>query len=264
MSIIDPTLAARVSVEGVPLSADLAEPKLRTLDQVEDELTGVSLALYEEQLDTARLRLALKSAQRGRRELRELLDSPPSFDEIEARVRVSEERERLRARVAELEAERHSTNEALDDAVQSLRANGDRLTALEAQAAAEECRCPEPAPLCEGCPCKCHAGQAKASADKLTRLFAPTQALREDPHDSPLHHAYRIPHDLPPLGGTSVTTLIEPSACRWCRVPKPEHMQRWTPPSAGGPGWHQWEQPTDAQILARMKGRRAARKGGAS
>ncbi|WP_393075083.1 hypothetical protein [Streptomyces sp. LN704] len=154
MSIIDPALAARVAETGVPLSADLAEPKVRTLDQVEDELTGVSLSLYEEELETARLRLALKSAQRGRRELRELLDSPPSPDEIDSRVRAFEERERLRARVAELEtqrkadhetwqhdletarsereataariaeleSERHVTNEALDDAVQALRA----------------------------------------------------------------------------------------------------------------------------------------------
>jgi hypothetical protein len=33
----------------------------------------------------------------------------------------------LRARVAELEAERHSTNEALDDAVKALRANADAV-----------------------------------------------------------------------------------------------------------------------------------------
>lgn len=42
------------------------------------------------------------------------------------------------------------------------------------------------------------------SADKLTRLLAPTQALQlEDPHESPLHHRYRTPHDLelPPLDG---------------------------------------------------------------
>jgi len=37
---------------------------------VEDELTGVRLSLYEEELENARLRLALASAQRGRRELR--------------------------------------------------------------------------------------------------------------------------------------------------------------------------------------------------
>jgi len=40
--------------------------------------------------------------------------------------------------------------------------------------------------------------------DGITRLTAPTQALRvslEDPHDSPLHRDWRIPHDLPELGG---------------------------------------------------------------
>jgi len=42
----------------------------------------------------------------------------------------------LRARVAELEAERHSTNEALDDAVQELRARRDEDSA--------KCRCDEP------------------------------------------------------------------------------------------------------------------------
>lgn len=55
------------------------------------------------------------------------------------------ERDKLTTRVAELEAERHSTNEALDDAVQALRAR-----------------------------------ETARSADKLTRLLAPTQALRED------------------------------------------------------------------------------------
>lgn len=154
-------------------------PGPRTADVVEDELTGANLSLWEEEQTTARLRLALKSAQRGRRELRELLDSPPSPDELDARAARFEEWERLRARVseletqrqadhetwqhdlrtarsereasaariAELEGERHSTNEALDDAVQALRAR--------------------PVP------------DAARSADRLTRFFAPTQALRE-------------------------------------------------------------------------------------
>lgn len=40
------------------------------------------------------------------------------------------------------------------------------------------------------------------SADKLTRLMAPTQALSlEDPHDSPLHHSYRVGRYLPETGG---------------------------------------------------------------
>jgi len=51
-----------------------------------------------------------------------------------------------------------------------------------------------------------------------------------------------------------VTT--DPSACRWCGISKREHMQRWTPPSKGGPGWHQWIQPTQDQTKARMIARR--------
>ncbi|MGW1497519.1 hypothetical protein ACWCQW_02825 [Streptomyces mirabilis] len=141
--------------------------------------------------------------------------------------RKNEALKKLRARVAELETERHSTNESLSEAAEALRENRDRIAELERQIAAEECRCPEPAPLCEGCRCKCHAEQVEASADRLTRLFAPTQALREepaaevvpprvqamralldgqraaveDPHDGPLHHSYRVPRDLPQLGG---------------------------------------------------------------
>ncbi|MFF6903459.1 hypothetical protein [Streptomyces hydrogenans] len=45
-----------------------------------------------------------------------------------------------------------------------------------------------------------------------------------------------------------------PSGCRWCGVGHYGHAQRWKP----GAGWHTWEQPTDAQILARMRARRSA------
>lgn len=61
-------------------NAELAAAELRTLDVVEDELTGARLSLWEEEQESARLRSALESARRGRRA--------------------------LRARVAELEAER--------------------------------------------------------------------------------------------------------------------------------------------------------------
>lgn len=37
--------------------------------------------------------------------------------------------------------------------------------------------------------------------DGLTQMFAPVAALREEPHDSPLHHDYRLGRDLPELGG---------------------------------------------------------------
>jgi hypothetical protein len=200
------------------------------LDQARDDVMGACLARWEEEQDNARLRLALASAKRGRSQLR------AQVAELEAQ----RERRRVRLvalqndalnmrgtlspngednkvpftlgetltpavewlinRVAELEAERHSTNEALDDAVQALRA--DRAEPAKGPSAAE-------------------------SADKLTALFAPTQVLREesyaeaatprvqamralldgqraaveDPHDGPLYHSYRVSRDLPETGG---------------------------------------------------------------
>lgn len=103
------------------------------------------------------------------------------------------ELETLRARVAELEAERHETNEALDDAVQELRAR-------------QSCPCPpvdQPGPHQLGCPlAEVPRPSVEESADRLTAFFAPVAALREvssreEPHDSPLHQEHRIPHDLP-------------------------------------------------------------------
>ena len=40
-----------------------------------------------------------------------------------------------------------------------------------------------------------------AQVRKLRNLLAGQRAAVEDPHDSPLHHAYRVPRDLPELGG---------------------------------------------------------------
>lgn len=104
---------------------------------------------------------------------------------------VAAELESLRAEVAALRDERHSTNEALDDAVKALRA-------LE----------------------------RPSGPDALMRVFAPKQALRpeeraaresdpgrraawrmlagrpaEGEHYAAVHHAYRTPRDLPELGG---------------------------------------------------------------
>lgn len=45
-----------------------------------------------------------------------------------------------------------------------------------------------------------------------------------------------------------------PAACRHCPHEKRDHMQRWTT----GVGWHQWTQPTQEQIKARMLARRTA------
>ncbi|WBP89476.1 hypothetical protein [Kitasatospora cathayae] len=57
---------------------------------------------------------------------------------------------------------------------------------------------------------------------------------------------------------------VEPDGCGLCGIPRREHARRWVSPA----GWHAWVQPSNDQILARMKARRAARatnsrKGGA-
>ncbi|MFE0800111.1 hypothetical protein [Streptomyces sp. NPDC058812] len=47
-----------------------------------------------------------------------------------------------------------------------------------------------------------------------------------------------------------------PSGCRICGIDEREHAQRWSK----SVGWHQWTQPTQAQILRRMQDRRTARR----
>ncbi|MFE0329028.1 hypothetical protein ACFW08_20045 [Streptomyces sp. NPDC058960] len=87
-----------------------------TLSPLARTASGVILAAWQ-QGRIARLSdqaaEALESAQ--------LLQSPETAAELE----------KLRARVAELLAERHTTNEALDDAVKALRADRDRIAELE-------------------------------------------------------------------------------------------------------------------------------------
>lgn len=92
---------SELAVHGIVGSADVLPvpvgPVLRSeLDQARDDVVGACLARWEEEQDNERLRWALASAKRGRA--------------------------RLRAQVAALLEERHSTNEVLDDAVQELRA----------------------------------------------------------------------------------------------------------------------------------------------
>jgi hypothetical protein len=81
-----PEVVARVGALPMPVGS---EP--RTLDVVEEELTGANLSLYEEELENARLRLALASAQRGRRELRARiaeLEATSVPDETEYAIRM--------------------------------------------------------------------------------------------------------------------------------------------------------------------------------
>ncbi|MEU1448720.1 hypothetical protein [Streptomyces mirabilis] len=150
---------AELAEHGIAGSADAlpmpAGPVVRSeLDQAHDDVVGACLARWEEEQENARLRLALASAKRGR--------------------------SRLRARVAELLAERRETNEALDDAVQALRADGITRRIAPTQALAED---------------------VTPQVLKLRNLPAGQRAALEDPHDGPLHHRYALGHDMPELGG---------------------------------------------------------------
>ena len=141
-------------------------------------------------------------------------------DEVERRYIV--DTAELKRRIAELEAERHTTNDALDDAVQALRAMRAAPAAgkpKDARACANcgsapELWCPDCAACQRGCyggfkdnPCTHpNAGWPKSgpsverSADRLTQFFAPVAALREDDPNG-LRHSYRVGRDLPESGG---------------------------------------------------------------
>ncbi len=52
-----------------------------------------------------------------------------------------------------------------------------------------------------------------------------------------------------------------PYGCRWCGEPRRGHpLDKWTPVVDG---YHQWTEPTQGQIKARMLARRAAKAGAA-
>ena len=68
---------------------------------------------------------------------------------------------------------------------------------------------------------------------------------RRDPATGMLHGPIHYPDGRPPV----------PSGCRWCGQAENAHAPFWRP----GKGFHRYEQPTTAQILARMRARRAAR-----
>jgi hypothetical protein len=169
------------------------------MKQLRDDITGACLARWEEEQENARLRLAWQSARRraqayGEGILRHVAD----------RDYWKEQCRQAQVRVAELEAERHVTNEALDDAVQELRTpyaerarretHPGRRQAWLMLARVEESERVANALL---------TPEVARSADKLTRLLAPTQALREPEGEfhAYLHHAHTTPHDLPETGG---------------------------------------------------------------
>ncbi|MFJ4926903.1 hypothetical protein [Streptomyces sp. NPDC088736] len=175
MSIIDPALAAQVAETGVPVSAELAPLSAARLAEIR------SLDLLSMMDDRA--------APVVSGHLAVLLD----------------EVDRLRARVAELEAR----DAALLTVMHRVRNMDPSVTDSRGMPTAPGCsvwgllsdlatvrglnRAPENNQW---------AGDGQPP-DGITRRVAPTQALREDPHDGPLAHRYRIPRDLPEIGGRS-------------------------------------------------------------
>jgi hypothetical protein len=143
---------------------------------------------------------------------------------------VAAELGRLRTQVADLLAERHSTNEALDDAVQALRANAeqalpwahampdgdlhgflddmvsaamgrwrsdpevpDRVVLADIEKACADWRTPG-----EG-----YRSDPEDAPDAVTQAFVPVASLREPDGEfhGALRHSYRVSHDLPETGG---------------------------------------------------------------
>lgn len=111
-------------------------------------------------------------------------------------------------RVAELEAERHTTNEVLSDAAERLRRDRDRIAELEALTPAEYQTCRRcSAAYRYGNACSNCAFQAEIAAAAARECGCPARPERhawgcptlpaEDSYVSPLHHDYRLGHDIP-------------------------------------------------------------------
>ena len=128
------------------------------VDGAHEDAIGANLARWEEEQENRRLFLAWGSARMRSRRKNEAL-------------------KKLRARITELEAERHSTNEALDDAVQELRARGRESRKVFAERARE----------------------GSSGARTVYRMLA--EDVADGEHYPAVHHDYRAGRDLPETGG---------------------------------------------------------------
>lgn len=136
------------------------------------EMEQLRRDIESNRVDGARL---IRAEQR-RAELEAVLDSHRKDDQAEI--------ERLRTQVAELQAERHTTNESLSEAAEALREDRSRIAELERRPVKPWV----PGPSVDG------------SVDKLTRLMAPTQALREQTDEEPPLVVFRASHDAIVMG----------------------------------------------------------------
>lgn len=232
--------------------AELAEQAADEVDRLRAEVDRVQ-RLYT--FDTAELKkkvAELEAAAYGDAGVR-LLDPVGQIRHLHAALsaqmsradtldRLCRERD---ARVAELLAERHTTNGALSDAAEQLRVNRDRIAELEAHLGrdAEQRHLMDPLdhalealaprtvelgphlfeaehmgesdakrrlPRCKEC--KNSATDPAHAADdrpEVRHLRALLNARRpaEDPHESPLHHDYAVSRDFPTTAETSGSAL---------------------------------------------------------
>lgn len=117
----------------------------------------------------------------------------------------------LRARLAELESERHVTNEALSDAAEALRAGRDRIAELETERKAGWARylsADERSSFLAELTVAASGMDETWAVDNVRTVLAVWRGAAdegkargrrplEDPHDSPLHHPYLVGRDLP-------------------------------------------------------------------
>ncbi|MGY5048235.1 hypothetical protein ACWDE0_21785 [Streptomyces sp. 900105755] len=122
----------------------------------------------------------------------------------------------LKRRIAELERERHETNESLSEAAEALRANRDRIAELEAAvncqsiAAMNGARCSLPVRhrgdhrtddkrqyWSDEFAVHISAEDVAPQVEKLRALLAVQRGPLEDPHDGPLAHSDRVGRALP-------------------------------------------------------------------
>ncbi len=111
-------------------------------------------------------------------------------------VQAEEDARTLRARVAELKAERHTTNEALSQAAEALRTDRDRIAELEAALRLRSTQRGDVAQLIEV------AGrQGESCVDVGELASAIWLAEGEESFEGPPRHSYRVGRDLPETGG---------------------------------------------------------------
>jgi len=159
-------------------------------EQLRNDITGACLARWEEEQENARLRLALESAKRGRREARGLLEITEDSRKRwrDAEIESAKELKALRARVAELEKREAVVAEFVADRAGYITAinncHPDNAHDYNRWQGHAESRRQLAGQL--GLPVAWPSGygqdatpEASRSADRLRALLAPSQASRE-------------------------------------------------------------------------------------